>query len=80
MDCNCRNSNMPAHEGKRCSGQPAPCKPGSIRLEPVDSMMLAMAYVPWQQWDNVYDLPKAFRQGTIFPVLDKPFCRGGCSI
>ena len=41
---------------------------------------IAMAYVPWQRFDQTYDLPKALCVGTIFPELDKPFCgkRGGC--
>ena len=38
---------------------------------------LAMAYVPWQQNCNMYEnLDEAFRVGTIFPVLNKPF-KGG---
>ena len=36
-----------------------------------------MAYVPWQQNCNMYEnLDEAFRVGTIFPVLNKPF-KGG---
>lgn len=41
----------------------------------------AMAYVPYQQYDarNLYSAEEAFRQGTLFPVLDKPFYGGdGC--
>ena len=38
---------------------------------------VAMAYVPWQQNANMYEnLDEAFRAGTIFPVLNKPF-KGG---
>ena len=38
---------------------------------------VAMAYVPWQQNCNMYEnLDEAFRVGTIFPVLNKPF-KGG---
>lgn len=40
---------------------------------------VAMAYVPWQQFDQIYDdLEKAFRIGTIFPELDKPFTGRRC--
>ena len=41
---------------------------------------VAMAYVPWQRWNTVYDLERALCTGTIFPELDKPFLgvRGGC--
>ena len=34
---------------------------------------VAMAYVPFQQWCDVYDCDKALCQGTVFPVLDLPF-------
>ena len=32
----------------------------------------AMAYVPWQNFANLYELEKALKIGTIFPELDKP--------
>ncbi|MDY5807398.1 MAG: spore coat associated protein CotJA [Lachnospira sp.] len=35
-----------------------------------------MAYVPWQRWGEYYDPCKAFRRGTMFPILDKPFLGG----
>lgn len=39
---------------------------------------LAMAYVPWQTWRDIYDAEKALEHGTIFCELDKPFLgRGG---
>ena len=40
---------------------------------------VAMAYVPWQYWNAVYDLEKGLAYGTIFPELNKPFLgvRGG---
>lgn len=37
---------------------------------------LAMAYVPFQQWGEIYDDEKALSQGTLFPELDLPF-KGG---
>lgn len=39
---------------------------------------LAMAYVPWQNFNSIYDLEKGFRTGTIFPELDKPFLGRRC--
>ena len=34
----------------------------------------AMAYVPWQRNCNTYEnLDEAFKTGTIFPELNKPF-------
>lgn len=38
---------------------------------------LAMAYVPWQHFGNVYEPDKALFVGTIFPELDKPFLAEG---
>ncbi|MCI5492871.1 MAG: spore coat associated protein CotJA [Lachnospiraceae bacterium] len=56
--------------------QYAPC---SGRL-PTSNRSIAMAYVPWQHFQNVYDPDKALRCGTIFPELNKPFLgkRGAC--
>lgn len=38
-----------------------------------EHMTLAMAYVPWQTWEDTYDVHKGLECGTIFPVLNKPF-------
>ena len=43
-----------------------------------ENRTIAMAYVPWQQFRNLYDLEQALQVGTIFAELDKPFTgRGG---
>lgn len=42
-----------------------------------DDFALAMAYVPWQYFGNVYEPDKALLVGTIFPELDKPFLAEG---
>ena len=34
---------------------------------------LAIAYVKWQEFGNVYEAEEGFAHGTIFPDLDKPF-------
>ncbi len=34
---------------------------------------IAMAYVPFQEWEKTYDAHIALCRGTIFPSLDKPF-------
>lgn len=37
----------------------------------------AMAYVPYQQWEeNLLAPENALATGTLFPVLNKPFLRG----
>jgi len=44
----------------------------------MDKFSLAMAYVPWQTFNEVYEIDKALHIGTIFPELDKRFyCSGG---
>lgn len=42
-----------------------------------DDFVVGMAYVPWQKWRNIYEPCKALARGTLFPVLDKPFEKGG---
>ena len=37
---------------------------------------VAMAYVPFQQFGNMYEPEKGFEVGTMFPDLDKPFWGG----
>lgn len=40
---------------------------------------LAMAYVPWQKFEKLYDdLEKAYCNGTIFQELNKPFTGRRC--
>lgn len=36
-----------------------------------------MAYVPAQSWGTPYPLAQGFRNGTVFPVLNKPFAPKG---
>lgn len=43
----------------------------------VDTCPLAMAYVPWQTWRQIYDPQVALSRGTIFQELDLPFLGGG---
>ncbi len=41
--------------------------------------VVAMAYIPWQQLEEVYEPEVALQKGTIFPELYKPFmAKGGC--
>ncbi|MBE6858354.1 MAG: spore coat associated protein CotJA [Ruminococcus sp.] len=42
-----------------------------------DNVSLAMAYVPFQQWGDVYSMDEALNRGTLFPDLEFPFERGG---
>ena len=38
-------------------------------------MPVAMAYVPWQKWQDLYDPCKGLERGTIFKELDKTLPR-----
>lgn len=51
----------------------------SGECEKIEKMPIAMAYVPWQKWRNIYSPEQAFMAGTIFEELHKPFYgKGGC--
>ena len=41
--------------------------------EPFEKYPLAMAYVPWQHFQSIYEPDKALQVGTVFPELNKPF-------
>ena len=55
------------------------CRDTRTTYDELAGMPLAMAYVPWQEWQNIYEAEKGFHCGTIFEELNKPFCGiGGC--
>ena len=60
---------------------PTPCCPAApptpTTAEQCADMVVAMAYVPWQQLDTVYEAENGYPRGTIFPELDKPWMAGG---
>lgn len=39
----------------------------------LESLPLAMAYVPMQKWGELYTSSVALDRGTLFPPLDLPF-------
>ncbi len=60
-----------------CQHVPTSCR---IPRDMLENMPLAMAYVPWQNWQDIYEVHKGIHRGTIFEELDKPFFgRGGCN-
>ena len=79
---NCQN-NM------RCMRRPVPFVPAAQEPRrrmggcpdthdhfPAD-MPIAMAYVPWQKWQDLYEPCNGLESGTIFKELDKPFLGKG---
>ena len=45
----------------------------SSSLPPLTGLSLAMAYVPYQNFDDLNDSPKALECGTLFRELYMPF-------
>jgi len=66
---NCQ-SNMMIMHAENVAPRPDTCNKSFDMLAGIP---IAMAYVPWQTWHNIYDSCKAFERGTIFEELDKPF-------
>jgi hypothetical protein len=50
------------------------CAPNRPPLPAVT--VVAMAYIPFQQFNTVYEPEQGFEMGTIFPELNKPFLGG----
>ena len=46
---------------------------GNMQVEKNEHLPIAMAYVPRQTWQKIYEKDKGFMRGTIFEELDKPF-------
>lgn len=89
QDCNCNNRGYNRMPGNRYR-QPVKdrcgdiediideCKEEKCGYEDIDSFPLAMAYVPWQCWNEVFDAHRGLEEGTIFPELVKPFLGAKC--
>ena len=55
------------------------CLDNQAEEDEVNGMTIAMAYVPWQEWRDLYTCEQALQRGTVFAELDKPFKgMGGC--
>ena len=71
-----RPNNRPRSPQGRCSRPSMPyCSPVQLMEfnRELQELLLAMAYVPMQRWQNLYDTDLAMERGTIFAELDKPF-------
>lgn len=67
-NCNtCQPNNpMPVSSISDCG-----CNDNNMKMR---TMPLAMAYVPVQNWGELYDPETALCQGTVFPDLNLKFC------
>ena len=67
---------QPKEYGLFCMDQtpemPAPAEESSFPAH----ISLAMAYVPFQRFENLYNDEKALDRGTLFAELDLPFYGG----
>jgi hypothetical protein len=45
----------------------------SIQNDALRGLPVGIGYVPWQQWECVYNPDEGLARGTIFPSLDLPF-------
>ena len=55
-----------------------PC--GIAGTKRIDQFPVGMAYVPWQEFKDLYDPHQGLARGTLFKELDYPFYgkRGNC--
>ena len=76
---NCVCNKEPEHD---CACQkPEPADPGCkpSKKDPISMMPLAMAYVPWQDYKDVYSEEEGWCKGTIFAQLDLDFMARRCN-
>jgi len=72
-----RSARYGAQNNQFCATRITPYS--DMTTEELGKLPLAMAYVPWQYFDKMYeDLEKAYERGTVFPELDKPFLGRRC--
>ena len=45
----------------------------------LSGLPIAMAYVPWQRYDNIYPMQQALKNGTLFRELDLDFAGRRCN-
>lgn len=59
---------------KAMQKQSANCPCNCVATEFPKDTVVAMAYVPFQLDKTSYSAEMALCEGTLFPVLNKPFC------
>lgn len=82
MDCGCEKKEMKREADCGCTTESMyreMKKEGSCCKEDMPGKALAMAYVPWQSWGNLYEICEGFSTGTIFKELNLEFCGRRCN-
>lgn len=66
---------QPQKPGAGCSIVPPMPPDGAMPENSIDPTLLslAMAFIPYQAWEEPYDYDVALVRGTLFPALDKPW-------
>lgn len=77
VDCTSCNG-YPTPYGNRGAKMNSHCNE-CIRVNDMPGFALAMAYVPWQTFRNLYDEHEALCNGTIFKELDLDFRGRRCN-
>lgn len=80
--CRCNHGNSVRYTGQPCSVQPNIIQPRTPQqyseaapLQPArDNQAVGMAYIPVQQFDNLYDAKCGLTEGTMFKDLNLIFC------
>lgn len=70
-----RTASIPMMQNSSCGCNNCNCvdDASSISNDALRGMPVGMGYVPWQQWECVYNPAEGLARGTIFPSLDLPF-------
>ncbi len=81
-NCGCGNNTVVITEARRSACPISRCTTTPVTEGCVDTYPVAMAYVPMQQWRELYDPDSAIHRGTIFRELDLDWyptnCRKDC--
>lgn len=76
--CNNPRQNCGVEKCRRDMMRPEmPCERRNHDMRMKDRKSLAMAYVPWQEWSNLYQPDEGMENGTIFRDLNMPFTGKG---
>lgn len=81
-DCGCEKKEMKREPDCGCTTESMyreMKKEGNCCKEDMPGKALAMAYVPWQSWGNLYEICEGFSTGTIFKELNLEFCGRRCN-
>ncbi len=74
--CGC-HEHSPEYDYDRRDREDSPCEP-CANDERMRHFVLAMAYVPIQEWEMLHDEETALSRGTLFEALDLPWHQSAC--